>query len=41
MSLQIELDPDLLGGLIVRVGGEVIDGSVSGRLAAAKRSLPK
>jgi F-type H+-transporting ATPase subunit delta len=41
MSLQIEQDPDLLGGLIVRVGGEVIDGSVSSRLASAKRSLPK
>jgi len=41
MSLQIELDPSLLGGLVVRVGGEVIDGSVSGRLSAAKRDLPK
>ncbi|WP_028937319.1 F0F1 ATP synthase subunit delta [Pseudonocardia spinosispora] len=40
MSLQIELDPTLLGGLLVRVGGEVIDGSVSSRLRAAKRSLP-
>jgi F-type H+-transporting ATPase subunit delta len=41
MSLQIELDPDLLGGLVVRVGGEVIDGSVSSRLSAAKRALPR
>ena len=40
MSLQIELDSDLLGGLVVEVGGEVIDGSVAGRLAAARRHLP-
>ncbi|WP_028926649.1 F0F1 ATP synthase subunit delta [Pseudonocardia acaciae] len=41
MSLQVELDPSLLGGLVVRVGGEVIDGSVSNKLRAARRSLPK
>ncbi|MBW0103687.1 F0F1 ATP synthase subunit delta [Pseudonocardia sp. KRD291] len=40
ISLQIELDPSLLGGLVVQVGGEVIDGSVAGKLAAARRSLP-
>ncbi|MBP2366120.1 F0F1 ATP synthase subunit delta [Pseudonocardia parietis] len=40
ISLQVELDRNLLGGLVVQVGGEVIDGSVAGRLAAARRSLP-
>jgi F-type H+-transporting ATPase subunit delta len=40
ISLQIELDPDLLGGLVVRIGGELIDGSVSSKLAAARRTLP-
>jgi F-type H+-transporting ATPase subunit delta len=40
MSLQVELDEALLGGLVVRVGGEVIDGSVAGRLEAARRRLP-
>jgi F-type H+-transporting ATPase subunit delta len=40
MSLQVELDEALLGGLVVEVGGEVIDGSVAGRLAAAQRHLP-
>jgi F-type H+-transporting ATPase subunit delta len=40
MSLQVELDESLLGGLVVEVGGEVIDGSVAGRLAAAGRHLP-
>ena len=41
MSLQVELDEALLGGLVVRVGGEVIDGSVAGRLEAARRHLPR
>jgi F-type H+-transporting ATPase subunit delta len=40
MSLQVELDPRLLGGLVVQVGGEVIDGSVASKLAAARRTLP-
>ncbi|GEL18944.1 F0F1 ATP synthase subunit delta [Pseudonocardia asaccharolytica] len=40
ISLQIELDESLLGGLVVTVGGEVIDGSVAGRVAAARRTLP-
>lgn len=40
MSLQVERDESLLGGLVVRVGGEVIDGSVAGKLAAAQRRLP-
>ncbi len=40
ISLQVELDPDLLGGLVVRVGGELIDGTVAGRVAAARRTLP-
>jgi F-type H+-transporting ATPase subunit delta len=40
ISLQIELEPDLLGGLVVRVGGELMDGSVLSRLAAARRRLP-
>ncbi|GEL17549.1 F0F1 ATP synthase subunit delta [Pseudonocardia asaccharolytica] len=40
ISLQAELDEQLLGGLVVRVGGEVIDGSVASRLDAARRGLP-
>jgi F-type H+-transporting ATPase subunit delta len=39
MDVQVELDPDLLGGLVIRVGDEVIDGSVASRLAAARRQL--
>lgn len=41
MSLQVDLDPALLGGLVVRVGGEVIDGSVAARLEAARRLLSR
>ncbi|MDQ4117558.1 MAG: F0F1 ATP synthase subunit delta [Actinomycetota bacterium] len=40
MSLQVELDESLIGGLVVEVGGELIDGSVAGRLAAAQQKLP-
>jgi F-type H+-transporting ATPase subunit delta len=40
MSLQVEQDASLLGGLVVRVGGEVIDGSIAGKLASARRQLP-
>ncbi len=40
LSVQVELDPDLLGGLVVQVGDEIIDGSVSGRLSAARQRLP-
>jgi F-type H+-transporting ATPase subunit delta len=40
ISLQVEQDESLLGGLVVRVGGELIDGSIAGRLSAARRTLP-
>lgn len=39
VSLAVSLDEDLLGGAVVRVGDEIIDGSVASRLAAARRSL--
>jgi F-type H+-transporting ATPase subunit delta len=28
------------GGMVIRVGDEIIDGSVAGRLAAVRRALP-
>jgi F-type H+-transporting ATPase subunit delta len=40
VSVQVELDPDLLGGLVIRVGDEVIDGSIAARLAKARQQLP-
>lgn len=41
ISLQISLDPELIGGLVVRVGDEIIDGSVRSRLAAARQRLAR
>lgn len=40
VSLQLTVDPELLGGLAVAVGDEVIDGTLSSRLAAAATKLP-
>ena len=39
VGLQVTVDPDVLGGLIVQVGDEVIDGSIAHRLEAARRRL--
>jgi ATP synthase F0 subunit b/ATP synthase F1 delta subunit len=40
VSVQLEVDPAVLGGLLITVGEEVIDGSISARLAAARTGLP-
>lgn len=37
VALQVLVEPDLLGGVRVELGDEVIDGSVSGRLAEVRR----
>ncbi|MGH3782603.1 MAG: F0F1 ATP synthase subunit delta [Pseudonocardiaceae bacterium] len=37
ISLKIDLDSKLLGGLVIRVGDEVIDGSVAARLDQARQ----
>jgi F-type H+-transporting ATPase subunit delta len=39
IALHVEVDETLLGGLVIRVGDEVIDGSTIGRLDAARRTL--
>jgi F-type H+-transporting ATPase subunit delta len=39
IALQIEVDPAVLGGLLIRVGGEVIDGTVATRLAQVRQRL--
>jgi F-type H+-transporting ATPase subunit delta len=39
VALQVTVDPSVLGGLIIRVGDEVIDGSIAHRLEAAGRRL--
>lgn len=39
VQLQSEVDPRVVGGVLVRVGDEVIDGSTKHRLAEARRLL--
>jgi F-type H+-transporting ATPase subunit delta len=40
VSVQLHIKPDLLGGLNITVGDEVIDGTLSSKLAAAQTKLP-
>lgn len=40
VTVQTQVNPDLLGGLAIAVGDEVIDGTLSSRLAAAETRLP-
>jgi len=39
LNLRFEVEPSLLGGVRVRVGDEVIDGSVKSKLDALAQSL--
>jgi F-type H+-transporting ATPase subunit delta len=39
VQLQVEVDPSILGGLSVRIGDEVIDGSTTKRLDDVRRRL--
>jgi F-type H+-transporting ATPase subunit delta len=39
IGLQVTVDPGVLGGLVVQVGDEVIDGSIAHRLEVAGRRL--
>jgi F-type H+-transporting ATPase subunit b len=38
-EVTFKVDPNILGGLVVRVGDKVLDGSVSGQLGALRQSL--
>ncbi|OBG26331.1 F0F1 ATP synthase subunit B/delta [Mycobacterium sp. E3198] len=40
VTVQLQIEPDLLGGLLIAVADEVIDGTLSARLAAAQAQLP-
>jgi F-type H+-transporting ATPase subunit delta len=39
IALHLEIDPGVEGGLLIKVGDEVIDGSVTGRLQTLRRDL--
>lgn len=41
ISLKVDVDPELLGGLVIRVGDEVIDGSVAARLDKARQWMSR
>ena len=41
ISLNVEIDPSILGGMVVQIAGEIIDGSVSTRLQNLKLQLVK
>jgi len=38
-DVTFKVDPNILGGLVVRVGDKVLDGSVSGQLGALRQSM--
>lgn len=38
-AITFHVDPDILGGVIIRIGDQVIDGSVSGQLQSLHHSL--
>jgi F-type H+-transporting ATPase subunit b len=38
-TLTFRVDPSIMGGLIIRVGGKVLDGSVEGQLEGLRQSL--
>ncbi len=39
IRLNVELDQELIGGLTIRIGDDIIDGSLAGRLAEASRRV--
>lgn len=41
VHLQVEIDPGVVGGLLIRVRGEVIDATVATRLAEATRRITR
>lgn len=38
-AFEYSLNPDLIGGVLVRIGDKILDGSVAGKLAALKDKL--
>jgi len=41
VTLEQRVEPSLIGGVLVRVGGVIIDGSIRGRMDALKNAINK
>ncbi len=39
LELEVKVDPSLIGGVVLRLGDQVIDGSLNGRLKALEKAL--
>ena len=39
VALESNIDPGIVGGMVIRIGDKVIDGSTKGRLIALRLSL--
>jgi len=39
VTVKVEVDPGVVGGIVARVGGKLLDGSTRSRLLALKRNL--
>ena len=39
VTVKTAVDPDIIGGIVARVGGKLLDGSTRSKLAALKREL--
>jgi F0F1-type ATP synthase delta subunit len=38
-TVAFRVDPNILGGLVIRVGGKVLDASVAGQLESLRQGL--
>ena len=41
MGLRVEIDPDIIGGAVIRVGDQVLDASIARRIDVAVRGLSR
>ena len=41
IELTSRVDPDIIGGLVLRVGNRILDASVSGRLQRLRRQIAR
>ena len=39
VMLEPEIDPDMIGGIIVKIGDKLMDGSIRGKLEAMKKLM--